>query len=123
MSQSRLPLTEAMVASLWKPVIVQLMLNHAPLTVTGSVNVMFMVASRGAVVALLRGSTVRTYGPISVMTAVRRGLGAPVWKSEPLTFVSVKPPFLRKIAVVALGEDALVAPSWQFAEPKPTRST
>src|ERR1051325_702166 len=90
MIHSRLPFADATVASLCRPVLVQLMLNHAPLTVTASVNVTPTLASRGAIVEPLRGSTLSTYGPISLMTAVRRGLGVPVTKSEPLTFVSVK---------------------------------
>ena len=113
----------ATVASLWSPVTVQSMLNQPSVSSTVSVNVTVTLRSRGAKVLLLRGSTVRTYGPISVMTAVLRGFGAPVWKSEPLTLVSVNPPFLRKIAVVLLGAGAFVAPSRQLAVPKPTRST
>src|SRR5207249_6429826 len=74
--------------------------------------------------ALMFGSTSTTKGPISTIGAVRRGLGAPVTKSAPLTSVSVAPLFLRKRAVVLLAPGAVVLPSLQFAVlPYPTRST
>ena len=90
----------------------------------GSEKVTVMLASFGAMVAPLIGSTVVTTGPISTIGAVRRGFGAPLTKSEPLTSVSVRPPFLRKSAVVLLAAGAFVLPSRQVAVvPYPTRST
>src|SRR5687768_18522360 len=69
------PKKDLTVALLWFPVETQLM-SYQPLsTVTGSVKSITMVASRGAVVALLRGSVLKTEGPISTIGAVRRGLG------------------------------------------------
>src|SRR5215212_5916371 len=106
---------EPTVASLCAPLVTQLTANQPGSTLTASVKVMVRFASRGAFVPVLRGSLLRTEGPISTMGAVRRGFGAPVRKSEPLTFVSVKPPFLRKSAVVLLGAGAFVAPSRQVA--------
>ena len=85
----------------------QLMSYHPLSTVTGSVKLMTMVASRGADVAPLRGSVAKTAGPISTIGAVRRGFGAPITKSAELLSVSVLPPFLRKAAVVLLGAAAL----------------
>src|SRR5688500_11761417 len=78
----------ATVALLCEPVVAQLMSYHDPAASTSSVKLTLMLASRGAVVALLRGPTLSTYGPISTIGVVRRGFGAPVTKSEPLKFVS-----------------------------------
>src|SRR5262245_15614033 len=108
------PSVLATVASLCVP-LGQLMLNHCPATLTGSLKLMVMLASRGAVEALLAGSVVTTNGPISTIGAVRRGFCTPVTKSAPLTSVSVWPLFLRKMAVVLLPPGALVLPSLQFA--------
>src|SRR3954447_3241021 len=105
------------VASLWMPVVEQLMLNQPGSTSTSSVNVTIMLASRGAEVALLTGSVLTMAGPNSWIGVVRLGFGTPVMKSLPLTFVSVLPPALRKSDVLLLGVGAFVPPSLQLAEP------
>src|SRR6185436_162914 len=107
----------ATVASLWLPVVTQLMPYQPVLTSTGSVKLRMMLASRGAFGAFVAGSVFTIAGPISEMPAVRGGFGAPARKSLPLTFVSVLPPFLRSADVVLLGAGALVPPSLQFAVP------
>src|SRR6185369_1007931 len=96
-------------------VVAQLMLYQPGVTSTGSVKLTTMLASRGAFVPLVVGSVFTMAGPTSEMPAVRRGFGAPVTKSLPLMFVSVRPPFLRKSDVVLLGAGAFVPPSLQFA--------
>jgi hypothetical protein len=106
----------ATVASVCEPE-PQLMSYQPESTKTGSEKVTVMLASYGAMVRPDVGSTVTTNGPISLMTAVRRGFGAPATKSEPLTSVSVVPPFLRMSAVVLLRSGATVLPSLQVAEP------
>src|SRR5881396_3433085 len=108
------PSVLAVVTSLCVP-LGQLMLNQLPLTFTGSLKVMVMLASRGAALAPLFGSVRTTKGPISTIGAVRRGFGAPAMKSAPLTSVSVRPPFLRNSEVVLLEAGALLLPSRQFA--------
>src|SRR5215510_14594360 len=98
------------------------MLNQFPTTSTGSVKFTVMLASRGALTPLLRGSVLNTAGPISTIGAVRRGLGTPVAKSFWLLSVSVVPLFRWKMAVVLLGAGAF-AVSAQFAvAPYPTKS-
>ena len=104
-----------LVASSWDPVEAQVTSNQLASTNTGSEKVMVTLASCGAMVLPLAGSTVTTNGPISWIGAVRRGFGAPATKSAPLTSVSVAPLFLRKSAVVLLAAGALVLPSRQFA--------
>src|SRR5262245_56292204 len=96
----------ATVASLCNPVVVQPMLYHWPTTSTGSVKLIVILASRGALKPLLRGSLLNTEGPSSTIGAVRRGFGTPVWKSVELLSKSVAPPFFRRIARVALGVGA-----------------
>src|ERR1044071_1294955 len=78
------PKNDRTVALLWLPVEAQLMSYQALSTVTGSVKLTVMVASRGAELAPLRGSVAKTAGPISTIGAVRRGNGAPVTKSARL---------------------------------------
>src|SRR5687768_18577775 len=85
----------AVVALLCRPVVTQEMENQPSWTSTGSVKLTVMLASRGALLPLLRGSLLRTVGGSSTIGDVRRGVGVAVKKSEPLTFVSVKPPFLQ----------------------------
>ena len=67
---------------------------------------MVILASRGALLPLLRGSLPNTAGPISTMGAVRRGFGAAAAKSVELLSVSVAPLLPRKIALVLLGAGA-----------------
>ena len=86
------------VASLCRPVTLQLMLYQPALTSTWVVKVTMMVASRGALTPFAGGSVFTTEGAIGAMTAVRRGFGVPVMKSLPLTLVSVLPPFLQPVA-------------------------
>src|SRR5262249_28658377 len=109
-------LVVANVASLCWP-LAQVMSNQLPTTSTGSLKVMVMLESFGAIEAPAAGSTLTTNGPISWIGVVRRGFGVPVTKSLPLTSVSVRPPFLRRSEVVLLGAGALVLPSWQVAAP------
>src|ERR1043166_1623687 len=98
-------------------------MSYHPLsTVTGSVKLIAIVASRGIELALLRGSVANTAGPISTIGAVRRGLGTPVRKSAELLSVSVAPLFLRKSAVELLSTGA-GEPSAQLAPAEPTKST
>src|ERR1041385_2363559 len=82
------------------------MLNHWPTTSTGSVKLIVIFASRGALKPLLRGSLLNTAGPSSTIGAVRRGFGTPVTKSAELLSESVAPLLARKIAVVLLGAGA-----------------
>ena len=55
----------ATVASLCSPVVAQLMLNQPSATLTASVKVTVMLASRGASAPFVRGSVLYTAGPIS----------------------------------------------------------
>ena len=112
-----LAVDRAVVALLCCPLTAQVMSNQAPATSTGSVNVTMIVASRGALLPLVRGSVPSTSGPSSTIGAVRRGAGAPVAKSLPLLSVSVLPLPARNIAVVLPGAGAVVAPSRQSALP------
>jgi len=89
--------------------------NQAPVTSTGSVKFTVMLASRGALDALMIGSRLSTAGPISMMGAVRRGFGAPAVKSAPLLLVSWNPSAFRKAAVELVRAGALAAPSRQVA--------
>ena len=75
-------------------------------TFTGSVKVIVILASRGALKPFLRGSVLRTNGPNSTIGAVWRGFGVPVTKSLPLLLVSMLPPPRRKIEVLLLGAGA-----------------
>src|SRR5687768_18039154 len=110
------PKNDLTVALLWVPVETQVMSYHPLSTVTGSVKLMTIVASRGALVAPFRGSVEKTAGPSSTIGAVRRGFGAPVTKSAELLSVSVEPPFLRNRAVVLLGAtDPVLVVSAQLA--------
>src|SRR4029077_3584282 len=115
------PLVLAKVALLCCP-LAQVMSNHGSTTLTGSVKVIVILASRGAFAPLLRGSVPNTEGPNSTMVAVRRGLGAPVIKSAELLSVSVAPSFLRNRAVVLLLGPTAFAVSEQSALPYPTKS-
>src|ERR1043165_1561957 len=65
----------ATVASLCNPVVAQLMLNQLPTTSTGSVKLIVILASRGALMPFLRGSELNTSGPSSTIGSVRRGFG------------------------------------------------
>src|SRR3954468_7097739 len=108
------PVPANVALSCW-PLAAQVRSNHAPITSTGSVKVTWIVASRGAFTPLLRGSVARTSGPSSTIGGVRRGLGTFVTKSFPFWLVSVLPLPRRKIAVVLLGEGAVLVPSLQSA--------
>src|ERR1043165_10056673 len=96
----------ATVASLCSPVVAQLMLNQLPTTSTGSVKLIVILASRGALMPFLRGSLLNTKGPSSTIGSVRRGFGAAAEKSVELLSVSVAPLLPRKIALGLLGAGA-----------------
>src|ERR1043165_3265417 len=98
------------------------MLYQLPVTSTGSVKVMVMLASRGAFEPLRRGSVPNTDGPISTIGAVRRGFGLPVEKSDELLSVSVAPLFARRIAAVLLGAGAFAVSEQSAVAPYPTKS-
>jgi len=94
--------------------------NHAPLTVTGSLKVMPMLASSGTPVAPSAGRVEATCGPVAHGASgddVLRGAGAPAAKSAALLSVSVQPPSARKAAVVLLSVGAAPLPSKKFAVP------
>lgn len=95
----------ANVALLCCPLDVHVISTHGSKMSTGSVNVTWMVASRGAFVPFARGSVLNTSGPISTIGAVRLGAGAPVAKSLSL-LVSVLPLPDRKIDAVFPGDGA-----------------
>src|SRR5262245_41222580 len=98
------------------------MLYQLPVTSTGSVNVIVMLASRGAFKPLRRGSVPKTEGPISTIGAVRRGFGDPVAKSAELLSVSVAPLSARRIEVVLLGAGAVAVSEQSAVLPYPTKS-
>src|SRR6476619_1485386 len=99
------------------------MLNQLPTTATGSVKVIVIFASRGALMPLFRGSLLNTAGPISTIGAVRRGLGAAATKSVELLSVSVAPLLIRKIDWVLLGAGAFAVSEQSALAPWPTKST
>src|SRR5437764_6868615 len=117
MMTQELPAPAATVASLWLPVVTQVMSYQPGSTVTGSEKVTMTLPSRGTIVELGTGSVLVTEGPSSVIGVVRRGFGAPVMKSVALLSLSVVPLFLRKMAVLLLGAGASAFPSARVAVP------
>src|SRR5260221_7225867 len=122
MMTQELPAPAATVASLWLPVVTQVMSYQFGSTVTGSEKVTMTLPSRGTMVELATGSVLVMEGPSSVIGVVRRGLGVPVMKSLALLSVSVVPLFLRKMAVLLLGAGASTFPSAELAGPYPRKA-
>src|ERR1044072_188694 len=96
----------ATLASLGSPVAAAVILKNELSTLTASVKLIVILASRGALMPFLRGSVRNTAGPISTIGAVRRGFGVAAAKSASLLSLSVAPPLCRKMAVVLLGAGA-----------------
>src|SRR4051812_24370395 len=97
------PLTVAV----WAPLLAQEMLNQLPLTATGSLKVMSMLASSATPAAPLDGIVLATVGAVSLL----RGFGAPAVKSSALLLVSTAPFPARSAAVVLLRVGAAPLPS------------
>src|SRR2546421_7118738 len=98
------------------------MVNHVPLTFTGSLKLTVMFASMRTLVALLPGVVLETNGAISLPPpppppVEKRGFGAPTVKSALLSFVSWLPLLFLKTAVVLDGAGAGAVPSKQLAPP------
>src|SRR5438045_6333871 len=110
MMTQELPAPAATVASLWLPVVTQVMSYQPASTVTASEKVTMTLPSRGTMDAPDTGSVLVMEGPSSLIGVVRRGLGVPVRKSLALLSVSVVPLFLRKMAVLLLGAGASTFP-------------
>src|SRR4051812_37487189 len=88
----------ATVASLCRPVAVQVMLYHPPTASTGSLKSTVMLESYGAIVALVVGPVPPPDGPNSPPGVVLRGLGPPASNSLRFWWESVPPPFFLKRA-------------------------
>ncbi|OGO57413.1 MAG: hypothetical protein A2Z32_04045 [Chloroflexi bacterium RBG_16_69_14] len=98
----------------WVPLVTQTMVNHEPVTATGSANEIERLAASATPVAPAAGEVTATVGAGST---VGRGVGAPVAKSAALSSVSVAPASARSAAIVFDRVGAAAAPSKQFAVP------
>jgi hypothetical protein len=108
----------------WEPLVVPTMVNHVPLTDTGSLKFIVILEFRATPVAPLIGVVLDTLGATSPTQGlngelVLRGLTAAATKSDALLSVSIHPPSFRKSAVVADIVGAAPLPSKKFAPPVP----
>jgi hypothetical protein len=105
-----------------EPLKLPTIVNHVPVTSTGSLKFIVILEFRETLVAPLIGVVLDTLGATSPTQGlngelVLRGFGVAATKSDALLSVSMHPPSFRKAAVVFDRVGAAPAPSKKFALP------